>query len=196
MRDRAARLDVPFWNIVLSVAHFNYREPSAADLRFEVYTSLAYGARGIAYFTYFAPQSGNYRMAPIDQFGHETDTWRSMQNVNLQVAQLAPTLLKLKSDRVYHFGKVPAGCNGPDGQSLVKACGGNMLVGDFTHEDGSHYVMCVNKDFTANVPCQPQFRQPVKRLEMVSPYTGRLTPFEGEQVWLAAGQGVLLKLTR
>jgi hypothetical protein len=196
VRARAVKLDVPFWNIVLSVAHFNYREPSAADLRFEVYTSLAYGARGIAYFTYFAPQVGNYRGAPVDQFGNETATWRHMQSVNLQVAKLAPTLLRLKSDRTYHFGKVPKGCAGPDEQSLVKAVAGPILVGDFTHEDGTRYVMCVNKDFTANVPCHPQFREAPKKVELISAYTGQATAYEGEQTWLAPGQGALLKLTR
>src|SRR5579863_1219674 len=50
MRAVAKKYNLPFWNIVLSIAHFSYREPSAADLRFEVYSSLAYGARGIAYF--------------------------------------------------------------------------------------------------------------------------------------------------
>jgi hypothetical protein len=31
---------------------------------------------------------------------------------------------------------------------------------------------------------------------MVSPYSGQLTAFEGEQVWLAPGQGVVLKVVR
>jgi hypothetical protein len=187
---------LPFWNIVLTTAHFNYREPSAADLRFQVYTSLAYGARGIAYFMYFANPVGNYRMAPIDQFGHKTETWDRMRNVNLQVAQLAPTLLKLRSDRVYHFGGVPAGCTGPEDKGLVKAAAGPILVGDFTHEDGTRYVMVVNKGFTGSIPGSPQFREPPAKVEKVSPYTGRLVPFEGEEVWLAPGQGALLKLTK
>lgn len=194
VRRVAVENHLPFWNIVLAVAHFNYREPSAADLRFEVYTSLAYGARGIAYFTYFAPPQGNYRAAPVDQFGNETETWGRMRNVNLQVARLGPTLLKLTSDRVYHFGKVPTGCTGPDKSSLVEAIGGAMLVGDFTHEDGARYVLVVNKDLAGSVPCQPRFRKAPSRLEMVSPYTGERVPFEGEQVWLAPGQGALLKL--
>ena len=112
---------IEFWNIVLSVAHFNYREPSAADLRFEAYTTLAYGGRGLAYFTYFAPQVGNYRGAPVDQFGNETPTWRHMQNVNLQVQKLGPTLLELSSDEVYHIGKVPSGCQAPPTNSLVSS---------------------------------------------------------------------------
>ena len=35
---------------------------------------------------------GNYRMAPVDQFGNATQTWDHLQNVNLQIAKLAPTL--------------------------------------------------------------------------------------------------------
>jgi hypothetical protein len=119
-----------------------------------------------------------------------------MRNINLQIAQLAPTLLKLKSDRIYHFGKVPAGCSGPDANGLVAAIDGPMLVGDFTHDDGSHYVMIVNRDFARSAPCQPQFRTPPSKLEVVSPYTGGLVPYVGEQVWLAPGQGSLLKLTK
>jgi hypothetical protein len=182
-----------FWNIVLSVAHFNYREPTAADFRFQAYTTLAYGGRGLSYFTYFAPAVGNYRMAPIDQFGHETDAWGFMRQVNLQIHKLAPTLLQLSSDNVYHIGKVPAGCNGPPTNSLVTAVSGdNFLVGDFTHRDGSRYVMVVNKDLAKSRPCSPKFRQAPRQLRHLSPYTGVLTPFNSEYVWLAPGQGVLL----
>jgi len=196
MRREALAHEIPFWNIVLASGCLNFREVSATDFRFQVYTSLAYGARGISYFTYFAVPSGNFRMAPVDQFGHETATWNWMRHVNLQVVQLAPTLLKLKSDGVYHFGKIPAGCSGPEEKSLVKAIPGPMLVGDFTHEDGSRYVMVVNRDFVASTPCQPQFRESPTKLEVVSPYTGQLVPYVGEQMWLAPGQGSLLKVSK
>ena len=112
VRAACRKHDLEFWNIVLAVSHFSYRELNDADFRFEVYTTLAYGGRGISYFTYFAPATGNYRNAAIDQFGHETPTWHSMQYVNLQIQKLAPTLLQLTSDAVYHIGKIPAGCQG------------------------------------------------------------------------------------
>jgi len=195
MRTGSIRAKAPFWNIVLSVAHFNFAEPSLAGLRFEAYTTLAYGGRGLSYFTYFTPQVGNYRLAPIDQFGHQTPTWYFMQNVNLQVLKLAPTMLKLKSDDVYHFGKVPGGCHGPDEKSLLTSAGSeHFMAGDFTHEDGSRWVMIVNRDLTKSYPCGPAYRIAPKKVQMVSPYSGALTAFEGEQVWLAPGQGVLLKL--
>jgi hypothetical protein len=194
MRAVAKKYHLPFWNIVLSVAHFHYREPSAADLRFEVYSSLAYGVRGLAYFTYFTPEHGNYRMAPIDQFGHETATWGCLRNVNLQIQKLAPTLLQLTSDEVYHFGAVPAGCSGPSTNSLVTAADGQILVGDFTGRAGARYVMLVNKDVQKSIPCSPKFRRPPAKLEWVSPYSGRVGSYDGESTWLAPGAGVLLKV--
>lgn len=94
-----------------------------------------------------------------------------------------------------NFGDVPAECHGPREDSLVKAISGSgFLAGDFTHTDGARYVMIVNKDFVRSQHCAPQFRQAPKQVRMVSPYTGVLTGFSGEQMWLAAGQGVLLRL--
>jgi hypothetical protein len=130
----------------------------------------------------------------VDQFGHETPTWSSMQSVNLQIQKLGPTLLQLTSDAVYHIGKIPKGCQGPPTNSLVSTVSGeDFLVGDFTHKDGSRYVMVVNKSLTGSRPGMPQFRKNPKRVRHVSAYTGVLTPFEGEYIWLAPGQGVLLK---
>jgi hypothetical protein len=195
MRAVAERHSLPFWNIVLTVAHFNYREPTAADLRFQVYSTLAYGGRGIAYFTYFAPQVGNFRGAPIDQFGNTTHAWHDLQHVNLQVSKLARTLLQLSSDEVYHFGTVPDGCRSPSEKSLVKAVNhSDLMCGDFTHTDGSRFVLIVNKSFVKSRYCAAQFRGTPKKIEMVSPYTGQLTDFAGEQQWLAPGLGVLLKV--
>jgi hypothetical protein len=196
VRRAAVKHNLPFWQIVCSCACLNFREPSAADMRFQVYTSLAYGARGLAYFKYFTPAAGNFRDGPIDQFGHETRLWPIMRQINLQVGKLAPTLLHLSSDRVYHFGNVPAGCTGPDDKSLVKAIPGPMLVGDFTHTDGSRYIMIVNKDFNGSLIGSPQFREPVSKLQFVSTLDGSLVPYEGENTWIAPGQGVLIKVTR
>jgi len=186
---------VPFWNIVLTVAHFNYREPAAADLRFQAYSTLLYGGRGLSYFTYIAPQVGNYRMAPIDQFGNATATWDALRSINLQLLKLAPTFLQLRWDDAYHFGTVPTGCHGSTEHALVRNVGGQMAVGDFTHPDGTRYVMVLNKDLQKSMPCSLQFRTPPRKVELISAYSGTPVAFEGEQVWLSPGQAALLKLT-
>ncbi len=97
----------PFWNCILANAHFNYMEPSDATFHLQVYATLAYGGRGIQYFTYFAPNVGNYRLAAIDQFGNRSPTWERLRRINLEIAALAPTILKLRSTGVFHYPDVP-----------------------------------------------------------------------------------------
>jgi hypothetical protein len=195
VRAASKKHGLEFWNIVLATPHFSYRELSAADFRFQVYTTLAYGGRGISYFTYFTPATGNYRLGPIDQFGNQTPTWYFMQNVNLQVQKLAPTLLQLTSDAVYHFGQAPAGTSGPPTNSLVKSASSEaFMFGEFTHRDRSRYVMVVNKDLAKSRHCSLQFRQSPSRVQHVSAYSGALTAFDGEDLWLAPGAGALLRV--
>ncbi len=194
VRSATKRHGLDFWNIVLAVPHYDYRQPTAADFRFQIFSTLAYGGRGISYFTYFSPAGLGGRSALLDSSGHATPAWTNVQSVNLQVQKLAPTLLQLASDDVYHFGKIPAGCHGPTSNSLVTAVvGDNFLVGEFTHRNGSRYVMVMNKNLTKAQVCEPQFRKPPKRLQYVSPDTGELKKYKGEAVTLAPGQGVLLK---
>ena len=82
-------------------------EPSDATFNLQVYATMAYGGRGIQYFTYFAPEIGNYRLAAIDQFGNRTGTWEMLRRINNQIHALAPTLIRLRSTGVYHFPDVP-----------------------------------------------------------------------------------------
>jgi hypothetical protein len=194
VRDASLAAGIPFWNIVLSNAHFHYAEPSPAGLRFQLYTTLAYGARGISYFTYFAPDVGNYRLAPVDQFGNKTPTWDMLRNVNLQLHKLGPTYLKLKSVNVFHHGQVPEGClDDTTSVNLAEVSGGELLVGEFTGADGHPAVLVVNKDLHNSTSFGARFKQP-GQVMMVNPYTGALQPFAGENGWLAAGQGTLLVL--
>ena len=199
MRAAAIKNKVPFWNIVLANSHFRFRIPSQADFHFQAYTTLCYGARGIAYFTYFAPKVGNYRGAAIDQFGNETPTWRNMQNINLQILKLAPTMLKLRSDNVYFFGNVPTGGHAPTDTSLLTGIDGGenqFMAGDFTHDDGSRWVMMVNRDTKTSYRPSPQFRKPPAKVQMLSPYTGDFVAYEGEYMWVQPGGGVLLRLDK
>jgi hypothetical protein len=195
VRRVSVKQDIPFFNIVLALAHFSYRVPSDADFNFQAFTTLAAGGRGIVYFMYDTPSVGNYRKGPVDQFGHETPTWYSMQQANLKVLQLAPTILKLHSDDVYHIGKVPHDCHGPSEKSLIKTIpGGDYYVGEFTHSDGTRYVMIVNKDVTKSRYLAIQWNKQPKNVMLISNYDGKPTPFVGEQTWLAPGDGILLRV--
>jgi len=197
MRKAALKHNLPFWNIVLSNAHFNYAEPTPAGFRFQAYTTLAYGARGISYFTYFSPHIGNYRLAPIDQFGEKTPTWDMLRNVNMQIHKLGPVYVTLKSVNVFHHPEVPEGCSGIATSKWLKNVQGltNLLVGEFQGPNGEPYVMVVNKDLRNSTWLVVEFKE-AGQIMRVSAYTGATNPWVGEDCWLAAGQGMLLCLKK
>lgn len=204
IRKVALEHNLPFWNTILTSAHLQYREVTAADLRLEMFGSLVYGAKGIAFYKFFsralpilkAPDLGNFRMGPLDQFGEKTITWYRLRNINHQIRNLGAVLLKLHSDDIYHIGNVPEGNHGSNDSTLVKNIpgGSEFVVGDFTHEDGTRYVMIVNKSLTHSYQCDPQFNVKPKGIQYVSPWTGKLVTFPAPWYYLAPGQGVLLRL--
>lgn len=193
----AQRHGIPFWNIVNSVGSYSYRVPTDADLKLQAFGSLAYGAGGISYFTYFAPPHGNYRLSPVDQFNQETPTWYHLQNLNLQIQNLAPALLELKWQRAYHLGPVPQDCRGPSESDYVQASpNGPLVAGDFEMPDQTPYLLMVNPDLHQSIFVRLELRPDLKVAAIRSAYTGTDTPFYDHQAFLAPGQGALLRLKR
>jgi hypothetical protein len=205
MRDAGLKHKLDFWNVVLTATHWNYRELTEADYRMEVFGSLVYGAKGIGFYKFMsgslpilgAPDLGNFRNAPLDQFGEKTLAWHWLRNINRQVHKLAPVLLKLNSNEVYHIGGVvPERNHTPSETSLVKNIPeGEFVVGDFTHrENGKRYVMIVNRSMVNSQRCAPEFRVSPGKVNYVSPVTGEVTPYVAWAYFLAPGQGVLLEI--
>lgn len=204
VRRAALEKRVPFWNCILANAHFNYMEPSDATFALQVYATLAYGGRGIQYFTYFTPQIGNYRLGAVDPFGNKTPTWDMVRRINKQIHALAPTVSVLRSTGVYHYPDVPEQARPLSESKLVESVemtqrylrppiAGRFLVGEFEDGQGRPYFLLVNKDLQHSF----QFRVRLRRagnLVRVSPYSGREEPFGREMDWLAPGAGVLLRV--
>lgn len=205
IRRLSQETETPFWNCILANAHFNYMEPSDATFNLQVYSTLAYGGRGIQYFTYFTPQIGNYRLGAIDQFGHQTPTWGMLRRINQQIHALAPTLVKLRSTGVYHYPDPPEQGRHLRESRLVRAVemtqryvrppvAGRFLVGEFEDEQGRPYLMLVNKHLDQSFQFAIQLRQEGRTLRRISPYSGREEAFGREMDWLAPGAGVLLRI--
>jgi len=171
---------VPFWNCILATTMFRYMEPSEATFSLQVYSTLAYGGRGIQYFTYFTPDNGNYRLAAVDPYGNRTPTWDVMRRINNQIHALVPTLLKLHSTGVYHWPVSTAA-----GTALLEdiKTSGKLVVGEFDGPGGRRYVMLVNKSLKESI-----------NFHRVSPASGQEGGFGGEANWLAPGGGILLRI--
>jgi len=196
MRDLSLKHNLPFWNIVLGNRHFAYAKPTLENLRFQAYTTLAYGAKGLSYFTYFAPHIGNYELAAIDQFGNKTPTWDLLRNVNLQIHAIGQVYKGLRSVNVFHAPKPPRACKGVDSSRFItEIAGGQFCVGEFEDLNAQPYILIVNTDLHSTGLPTFKLKKPGS-VELISPYTGQTTPYVGEQPWLSPGQGSLLKLPK
>jgi len=195
----------PFWNCILANSHFNYMEPSDATFNLQVYSTLAYGGRGIQYFTYFAPTIGNYRLAAIDQFGNRTATWDMLRRINNQIHALAPTLIRLHSTGVYHYPDVPDQAQPLSASKLIESVemtqryvrppvAGRFLIGEFEDDRQRPYFLIVNKDLKNSFQFRIHLRQAGRKLIRISPYSGQEEPFGREMDWLAPGAGILFRV--
>ncbi len=197
--------NTPFWNCILANAHFNYMEPSDATFHLQVYSTMAYGGRGIQYFTYLAPQIGNYRLAAVDQFGNRTPTWDMLRRVNNEIHALAPTLIRLRSTDIFHYPDVPEQGQSLGASKLIQSVemtqryvrppvAGRFIIGEF--EDGRRrpYFLIVNKDLRNSFQFRVQLKREGRKLMRVSPYSGVEEPFGREMDWLAPGAGILFRV--
>ena len=210
IRDEALRARVPFWNIVLATPHFNYRDPSPADMRWQVYTTLAYGGKGLAYFTYWTPDAENYRNGIVGPYGHRTTKYDVVRQLNLEMQHLGLHLLGLTSTGVYHWPDAPQGATVLPGDGLVAGIkGGEFVVGEFADGQGLPWLMVVNRnrEHAAMVTLRLRTRYPV--LKEVARTSGELRPVSRDQnakaereyadgliarFWLAPADGRLLRL--
>jgi hypothetical protein len=194
-------LKVPFWNCILANAHENYSEPTEASLDVQAYSTLAYGGRGIEYFTYITPDNGNYRNAAIDRFGNRTPTWEMLRRLNGEIQGLVPLLLRLRSTGVYHYPTAGASGEALANSRLVAsvAIGGfsrapslpKLVFGEFVDDRNLSWLMVVNRDLAASAPIQILLKDKTKSLARISPYTGKPTPTSQGVQWIAPGAGVL-----
>jgi len=194
----------PFNYILLSLPHGPYRDPSEADLRWQVNTALAYGARGIMYFTYTTPPpdaNWNWHSGIINEKGERDRKYEEVKRINTELKKLAPTLMKLNSVAVYHTGNVPDGAKALPSGGLISIDRGEFVIGQFNHDDGRKYAMLVNRDMRKGTYASIRFSQRV-RLSQVNPKTGRermisLTEMGGAHLWrtrFAPGEGRLLRI--
>jgi hypothetical protein len=106
---RHAALDahVPLLNIVQAATWTPaMRAPGPDELRYLIYTTLAYGGQGVSYYVYCAAgHTGGIALAD----GTPTPLYHALKSLNREFVAIAKELQPLRSLRVYHAGMSPRG---------------------------------------------------------------------------------------
>lgn len=197
-RQAARRFGTPCWIVILAGWHEHFREPTPAQMRWQAYSALAYGVKGIFYFTFW-PVNDQYR-AVVDFSGNPGPLYDPIRHMNAEILQLGRTLLNLESTGVYHTGtSLPEGVrrlrldmpvNVPQNLPLV--------VGFFQSGDGDRYAMIVNRDYQREITTPIRFSPGTTAVSRIDERTGSTQPLpltKGEsRITLPAGSGALLQI--
>ncbi len=107
IRQMTLEAGVPFLNIVQACTWTpSMRIPNGDELRWLVYTSLAYGAQGLSYYVYCHPGHEG-AMAKAD--GTPMPLYQAAKTLNREFAVIAAELQPLRSLGDYHLGMLPPG---------------------------------------------------------------------------------------
>lgn len=148
-RQASLKYQVPFWAFALSIQHFGYRRPSESDVRWNQFTNLAYGAKGLWYFTYWGPKDWKNwdRVAIVDpKDGSKTALYEQVKSLNHAVSDMGQILMGLTSTEVAHTAPPPGQHTFVPGARWISGIQAkDALIGFFKDGTGKQFALVVNK---------------------------------------------------
>jgi hypothetical protein len=156
IRRQSKESELDFWSFLQSIGFGDQNEPLSArvpnedDLRYNIFTNLAYGAKGLMYFTYKTPPYPYFIDGIIRPDGTKYQSYEWARKLNEQLLYLGPTLTRLTSQEVYHHspGSLPRGTKGLPQDFFWQPNQGDVpqIISTFHDEEGVIYVMVVNRN--------------------------------------------------
>ncbi|HEX6447290.1 MAG TPA: hypothetical protein VF053_19505 [Streptosporangiales bacterium] len=154
-RDASLRTGLPAWTYIQSVGYNGHRTPNATELAWQVNVSLAYGCKGIQYFTYWTPDPARgegFHDGIISVDGKRTALYGAARALNKNWLQPVGKELKpLVSESVQHANESPlppSTVGFTPGDYLTSASGSAAIVALFrpAEDDGTRWLLVANRD--------------------------------------------------
>lgn len=165
---------IPTWVYIQSVKFSGRVVPNEAQLRWQINMSLAYGAKGIMYFTWWTPEEARgeeFESAIIAPDGQRTALYEAARRVNHNwLIPIGQELKPLVSVSVRHANDnpLPPGTEAfqPD-EYITRVDGGPCVVGMFRAEpdDGARWVLVVNRSDRADTTVRLTLGSAARRAE-------------------------------
>lgn len=194
MRERAAKYSrpgspIPMWLLMqFSAFHFEKRPyfpaPTLAQLRWQAFGAVAYGVKGLIYWTLSPMRGGEFNGGFFDAAGRTLPMADSVRTLNLALRALGPTLLALEPLGALHqsaheqTGLDSTLLSSPSrDRSVVRDLtggAGDGLVGLFRHRTSREtYLMVVNKNLKASRTFTLTLARSASRVDRISQTDGK-----------------------
>jgi hypothetical protein len=195
-RELGERHRLPFMLIVLAMPHGPYRDPTEAELSWQAYHALAYGASGISYFAYWTPVHVEHAdvlkfRSGLIEAGQPTQHYTQAAALNRQLRALAAEMAPFHSVAVRDstgetapplpFGRVEA------------ISGGSVTAGFFEDRTGQVMVLLVNRDYRRPATITLRLQSESPRPQEFDPNRSGWTALDGVALGLPAGGARLLR---
>jgi hypothetical protein len=198
---------VPLWCFIQSVdfrsndnSYLPRRRPNEAELFWQVNVSLAYGAKGIQYFTYWTPSSDattQFGEALVTTGGKLTPLYDYAKRVNNYLKVVGKALLPLTTESVVHAGEDPL----PPGTTafsaddyVISSSGSPAILAKFYKSvaDTERHLLVVNRSFSNTASTRLTLQSSVGEIYRLNSGTGafaRVTPQSGNVLSLSIAPG-------
>jgi chondroitin AC lyase len=193
---------LPFWNIVLAVQHGPYRNLTEPELRWQAMNTLAFGGKGLLWFTYWSPggmdKSFEWQHAMINPDGTKDPHYEMIAKINRDVRAIGDELLGATSLDVYTPPEVR-----PTTRSTTAAAStpnSELRVGWFRSADGTkNLLLMVNQNTrqsaTSGAVQEKDLPPPYAGYELFDPSTRKWQPVRSGPVPdIAPGGGMLFRI--
>ncbi len=209
MRKHSLERNIPFWNYFNTMPFGPHTDPTEAQIRWQIFTSLAYGAKGVIYFNYGTPKTFEFPKGGgiVRRDGTRTHHWYQARRINRSLKNLGPTLMQLKSKGVYRVKPDDDPARVLEGTPIKRIARAKVdpphdyLVGIFTHRDGRRALLLNNYRFAYTAWPTVEFDVPTMHVREVDQQSGEALrvyddspDMPGLQVSLDAGEGRLFLL--
>ncbi len=189
MRNHSLKANIPFWNYFNTMPYGDHTDPTESQLRWQINSSLVYGAKGVLYFCYFTPQGWEFPRggAIIDVNGRKTRHYAQAQRINAELKNLGPTLMQLTSKDITRVTGMEAA-----GEALAKtpvkkivntytkSTPLDLQIGTFTNTDGSAAAIIHNYSYTHTAWITIEFNSDHAKVVELDKTTGKEVPLYDE----------------
>jgi hypothetical protein len=209
IRQRALAAGIPAWVVIQSLGYTGLegyddrRRPTKRELLWQVNVSLAYGAQGIMYFTYWTPPGAAFGEALVTRTGELTNLYDAAAQTNEYLASVGTVLLGLTSLSVSHANEpsVPQGATPFTGDDYVASSEGDaVILGLFDgREANQRHLMVTNRSFENHAWASLGFTEAVEAVHVFNPANEDFRPVppgedEDLRVHLTPGGAKLYRL--
>ncbi len=146
---------------------------NAAKIRQNIYATLAYGAKGILWFT--------GELLFDKRTGEINETGRQVAAINQELRFLGPALFPLRSTGVFHTDPVPDGCRRASPDHWAQPVGKDLVLGAFHGPQSCEYILIANKNWRQPAKAVLEFRlflEEIASLELLDKRSGRWNPLQ------------------